>query len=290
MTERLNGRNGHNEGVLIVNPKDQVDVTKALREQVRRATDWEYAPVCDELNVWADRIQQRFYDCILYPDRPPLQPAIIGIRPMRHDSYLASYCLTHNQLGLRYEIDLNERHFRDVTGLDGVTKKTWVFGGLWGVLESLTHELGHHWQQEGGGKEPFRQGARETHNKEFRDKMESIGIHSNADGVHTAPADGAFAQLMKEYGVERPQMPEGPDINIEDWMKFFAEFFADYKPKGRSTLHKWSCERCGFSVNATTRKDISLICGDCKAETGDDIFFVRSERRRPNSHQLKPTE
>ena len=270
MTERLrvNGNgNGHETGVLIVNPKDQVQVTQALREQVRRATDWEFAPVCDELNTWVDRVQKRFYDPILYPDRPPLQPTIIGIRPMRHDSYLASYSLGRNQFGLRYETDFNQRHFRAVEdGQGGNRRMEWVYGGMWGLLESLTHEIGHHWQQEGGGREPYKIGARETHNKEFRDKMESIGIHCNAEGVHTAPADGDFAKLMREYGISRPEIPQQEEgMSFEDWMKFFAEFFKDYKPKGRSTLALWTCE-CEPPQRARVGKDIFLAeCPVCRS-------------------------
>lgn len=282
MTERLNGSNGHSEGVLIVNPLEQSSVTKALREQVKKAVDWEYQKPCDELNLWADRVKSRFFDCILYPGRLPLPDPVIGIEKMRHDT-LAGYRLNRNAQGLLYQITFNEVHFRDEEG-----KKVWAFGGTYGMVETLTHELAHLSQQNGGIPDPY-SGGSDTHNKSFCQFLEGIGLHPKpVSGVHYQQADGMFEKFMKEYGVAKPEMPEG-EFDM-DWFRAWAEFFKDYKPKGRSTLHKWACERCGFAVNATTRKDISLICGDCKAETGDDIFFVRSERRRPNSHQLKPTE
>ncbi len=283
MTERAIVSNGHNdngrEGVLIVNPLEQSQVTQALREQVKKAVDWEYQQPCDDLNLWADRVKDRFFDCIVYPDRPPLPDPVIGIEKMRHDT-LAAYKLNRNAQGLLYQITINERHFKDEND-----RKVWAFGGTYGLVETLTHELGHLWQQN-AGEHPYREGSN-THNKEFVDRMEAIGVHPKpVTGVHYRQADGMFEKFMKEYGIAKPEMPEG-DFDI-DWFRFFAEFFDGYKPRGKSTLHKWACPECGFAVNATTRKDINLICGDCKIETGDDIFFVRSERRRPNSHQLKP--
>lgn len=275
--------NGHHEGVLVVDSTDQTNAVRALRENVKNAVDWEYQEVCDRLNLWADRVKTRFFDCIVYPDRPPLPDPVIGIAPMRHNT-LAGYSLTRNPQGLLYEITFNQRHFKDEEG-----RRVWVYGGEYGMVETLTHELAHLWQQNGGGKEPFKQGAKETHNREFRDRLADIGLHCDAGGAHTAPADGAFEAFMREYGITKPEIPQ-EGVSFEDWMKWFAEFFKDYKPKGRSTLHKWSCPECGLSVNATTRKDISLICGECKAETGNDIFFVRSERRRKQSHQLKPKQ
>lgn len=186
---------------------------------------------------------------------------------MRHDT-LAAYKLNRNPQGLLYQITFNEKHFVDVDG-----QKTWAFGGTYGMVETLAHEMCHLWQQN-AGEHPYREGSN-THNKEFVDRMEAIGIHPKpVTGVHYQQADGLFEKFMKEYGVTKPDMPEG-DFDM-DWFRFWAEFFKDYKPKGRSTLHRWECPDCHLKLRVGVRGDIEVACMPCTRETGVTVLFKRS--------------
>jgi len=78
----------------------------------------------------------------------------------------------------------------------------WRFG-RWAQLETLLHEQVHLWPQN-FEEDPVKPG-KVYHNKEFVEKCESLGLHPMpAKGCHVAIADGIFAQLMGELGIERP--------------------------------------------------------------------------------------
>jgi hypothetical protein len=52
-------------------------------------------------------------------------------------------------------------------------------------------------------------------------------------GCRVAVADGVFAQLMGELGIELPAMPLTEEIKI-DWFKFLEDWLGK-EAKGRST-------------------------------------------------------
>lgn len=121
----------------------------------------------------------------------------------------------------------------------------WRFG-KWAQLETLLHEQVHLWQQN-FGEDPVRPG-RIYDNKEFVDKCESLGLHPMpGKGCHVAVADGVFAKLMGELGVDRPDdVPSMEGMKI-DWFKLI-EGEGGKERKGRSILKKWCCPECGMNV------------------------------------------
>lgn len=66
-------------------------------------------------------------------------------------------------------------------------------------------------------------------------------------GCYTHLADGTFAILMKEMGVEPPILGDNLDGLDIDWFKWFLDSLGKSR-KGTSTLHKWTCPECGLKV------------------------------------------
>jgi hypothetical protein len=261
-------------GVLIETANPQPEV----RRNAEIAKDWEFREPAQFLYRWAVLFKDELIDGVALLDRGRLPEPVISFDNMRHSSVLAGYRLKRNPQGLLDEIVFNTTHFEDTP--EG---KKWRFGE-WELLETLAHEL-LHLKQQNFGQHPV---SRNYHNSEFCDMAESIGLHPlPIYGCHYAPADGAFARLLTKHGIERPvkvEVPKGDKIN---WWELIP---GKERKEGRSSLYKWGCSRCGFAVNATTKKDIKIICGECKEETGEDIYFVRVERKRRNSNQSKPVE
>lgn len=104
----------------------------------------------------------------------------------------------------------------------------------------------HLWQQN-FGEDPVNPG-KVYHNKEFVEKCESLGLHPMpVKGCHVAVAVGVFAQLMGELGIERPETPPTMNALKIDWFKFLDDWF-EKAAKGKSTLKKWCCPKCGLNV------------------------------------------
>lgn len=244
-------------GVLINNPKDQSKVQPVITEYAERAQDWEYSEQVKFLNRWAGIFKERLLDPVAVPGKPALPDPVIGFEGMRVET-LAAYTLNRNNHGLLYEINFNTVHM-----LDGDNGKQWRYG-QWGVLETLLHEMIHLWQQN-AGEHPYKKGSN-THNAEFVAKAEHFGLHPMpVVGCHVKPADGLFAQIMKEYGIERPQgqreIPEGNDM---DWWKFFGDLFKA-PPKGRSSLTKWTCECEPPQIARIGKAEFFAECPKCRA-------------------------
>jgi hypothetical protein len=271
MAERLrvNGNgNGHEPGILIVDPTDQSAVQPVIRGHAEVAKDWEYAEQSKFLYRWAGILRDRLLDPIAIQDRKRLPDPVISFERMRIDT-LASYSLVRNPQGLLYEITMNARHILD--------NGQWRYGQR-AELETLLHEQVHLWQQN-FGDDPVKPG-KVYHNREFVDKCESLGLHPKlGEGYHTAPADGVFAKLMDEYGIPEAESIEAvpPDLEF-DWFKWLLKYLGGDQPKGKSTLSKWECPECKLSVRVGVRRDIRLLCGECEAKLGYEIPFVRSEK------------
>jgi hypothetical protein len=100
--------------------------------------------------------------------------------------------------------------------------------------------------------------GKSPHNKEFIKKAESLGLHPMPEiGCHTEVANGVFAQLMKELGIERP---EGvPTADNADWFKILIDLMGKGK-KGRSSLTKWTCGCQNVRVGT---KEFFATCDKC---------------------------
>jgi hypothetical protein len=90
--------------------------------------------------------------------------------------------------------------------------------------------------------------------------------------MHYKPADGAFHALLGRHGITLP--PEIVEVPKEDKRNYWLP---PQKEAGTSTLHKWECPECRFSVNATTKFDIKIHCGQC--EQTPPLLMVRAVRR-----------
>jgi hypothetical protein len=139
----------------------------------------------------------------------------------------------------------------------------------------LLHEYVHLWQQTVDfGQEPYKPGkSKVTHNKEWVEKCESLGLHVMPDiGCHVAVADEPFSILMKEWGVERPDDVPKDDRSM-DWFKFLIKLKGK-EVKGRSSLKKWTCPECGLNVRMGIVGDPMLRHHTCETAAGHPVFLI----------------
>ena len=266
-------------GVLleINNPQPEV------RKNAETAHDWEYADEAAYLYRIASIFKDRFLDPVLLTDRKRLPDPVISFNNLRNQNTLAAYTLARNPQGLLYEITMNTQHYVDKE-VDGKHEKAWSFG-RWAQLETLLHEQVHLWQQN-FGENPVRPG-RSHHNKEFVSKCEGIGLHPMPNiGCHTKLADGSFALVMKELGIEPPSFTEKPiDLSI-DWFKWFLDKQGKRR-KGQSSLKKWTCPECGLNVRIGIKYDPQLRHEPCEQKTGHTVYFVKNDGLRHTIYSSK---
>ena len=194
---------------------------------------------------------------------------IIAFENLRNKNTLAAFRLTRNPEGMKNEIIMNTGHYIDQDG-----KKVWEYG-RWAQLESLLHEQVHEWQQV-FGNDPV-QLKRVYHNKEFVEKCEGLGLHPKlGEGYHLKLADGPFALLMKELGIEPPNLEEKPDDTNIDWFKWLLDYFGKER-KGTSTLTKWECPVCGLKVRIGIKGNPEIVHDPCSVKNGEKVFFVRAD-------------
>lgn len=230
---------------------EDFDPKPAIKRNAETAKDWEFSDDAKYLYRMAVVFRDRLIDPIARIDRSQLPDPVISFDDLRNKKTLATYTLNRNAQGLLDEITFNTVHYVETqAGL------VWQYG-QWAQLETLLHEQIHLWQQR-VGKNPVRPG-RSHHNKEFIFKCESLGLHPKPDvGCHIAVADGTFAQLMLELGIERPDdVPRDKSKKI-DWFK-------PEKEKGKSTLKKWECG-CGQKVRVGKEDWPGAICNHCGTE------------------------
>lgn len=218
------------------------EAKEAIRRNVENGGSWQHQKLARQLYGWTDRFRERLIDPVIIPGKEGKLPGpVIGFDKFDY-RVLAYYRLGKNAFGLDDEIILNEKH---------------LARSLYSILETVLHEQVHLWQQR-KGEAPV---TRNYHNKEFVEKCESLGLHPRlGSGVHERMPDGAFAQLMAEYGIERPAaspffvVPEQERRNW--WQKPGKE------RKGRSTLEKWSCA-CGQNARIGAKSYLA-VCALCQ--------------------------
>ena len=106
------------------------------------------------------------------------------------------------------------------------------------------------------------------------DKCESLGLHPMpVRGCHVAVADGVFAQLMGELGIERPDdLPRMEGRKI-DWFRFLKDLEGKER-KGKSTLKKWCCPECGLKVRMGVAGDPLLRHHTCETAVSRPVFLI----------------
>ena len=252
---------------------EQINPQPEVRKNAEKAHDWEYADEAAYLYRMASLFKDRFLDPIHLTDRARLPDPVISFDNLRNYNTLAAYSLVRNPQGLLYEITMNTQQYKDKE-TDGKTQKQWFFG-RWAQLETLLHEQVHLWQQN-FGNDPVKPG-KPYHNKEFVEKCERLGLHPKlGSGCHTKLADGAFALLMEELGIEKPDMQKLMKNLSKDWFIAWLESQGK-KKKGKSSLKKWTCPVCGLNARMGI-KDNPLIRHDpCEQKTGLAVFFVQED-------------
>ncbi|MEO6476741.1 SprT-like domain-containing protein [Luteolibacter sp.] len=187
----------------------------------------------------------------------------------------------------RDEICLNPRHFLANTGdLE--------------LLQTLVHEQVHQWQTQFG-----KPSLRTYHNREWADKMLSVGLTPSGTGrpggmqtgQHMAdyPTEGgvfleiasgilAKSSLITWYkegvAIKRAQeyaaRPDGENDRAAP--PIVAAMAAALPPTGESepvrtpTKVAYQCQECGIKVWG--KPDLSLICGDCHAIDGQILHLI----------------
>lgn len=249
-------------GILI----ETSDPKPEIRKNAEIAKDWEYSEDAKYLYGMTVLFKDRFLDPVLLTDRRRLPDPVISFDNLRNIQTLAGYTLHRNPQGLLDEITFNTEHYEEADG-----QMVWRFG-RWAQLETLLHEQVHLWQQN-FGENPVKPG-KVHHNKEFVDKCESLGLHPMpVRGSHVAVADGVFAQLMKELGLERPDdVPRMSGLK-KDWFKFKKELEGK-DVKGKSTLKKWCCPECGMKVRMGIAGDPLLRHHTCETTLGRPVFLI----------------
>jgi hypothetical protein len=274
MTETIrNGGDVARRGKLVDVPNPQPEV----RKNAESASDWAYREEAVYLYGKAVLFIDRLVDPLHHLDRSRLPEPVIAFENLRNRNTLAAFRLTRSPEGLQNVIILNTEHYVDQDG-----KKVWEFG-RWAQLETLLHEQVHEWQQV-FGKDPVSL-KRVYHNKEFVEKCESLGLHPKpGEGYHLRLADGPFAILMKELGIEPPDLKDKPDELDIDWFKWLLDFLGKGK-KGTSTLTKWECPECGLKARIGIKGNPELVHDTCSEKLGRKVFLIRSDGL---THQMAP--
>jgi len=267
--------NTHNDKLV-----ESLDPQKEVQRNAETARDWLFTEEAKYLYRMAALFKDRFLDSILLTDRRRLPDPVISFENLRNQNTLAAYRLTRNPQGLLYEITMNTEQY-EVKEENGKKIVQWRFG-KWAQLETLLHEQVHLWQQN-FGKDPVKPG-KVYHNKEFVEKCESLGLHPMPGmGCHTKLADGSFALLMKELGIQPPDLSEKPEAMKKDWFKWYQETHGE-KRKGRSSLHRWVCPECGLNVRIGIKGNPEIRHSPCEKKTGREVFFMKSEDLTPNKN------
>ena len=244
-------------------PIEHFDPKPAIQKNAETAYDWEYTNEAKLLYGMAVLFKDRFLDPILHTDRGRLPDPVISFDDLRNKKTLAAYTLHRNPQGLLDEITFNTAHYEEKDD-----EMVWKYG-RWAQLETLLHEQVHLWQENFGEHE--HKSGRVAHDKEFVDKCESLGLHPlPVVGAHYAVADGVFAQLMEEFGIERPDDVPRAEKSKRDW-------FNPKPERGRSTLHRWECPDCGLAVRIGINRDPGLVHDSCSEKRGEKVFLVQHD-------------
>jgi len=139
------------------------------------------------------------------------------------------------------------------------------------VMQTVVHEMCHMWQHHFGEKK----GQRAYHNKEWGDKMESLGLMPSSTGQ---PGGKKTGQKMNDYPIEGGLFLEvcerliTPEYSLS-WRDRQIELSLlplpvvgtePVKPAGhgnKSNRIKYTCPGCG--VNVWGKPDLQIVCVHC---------------------------
>jgi hypothetical protein len=259
---------------------EQFDVKPAIKKHEETA-EWEYQEEAIFWNEVAQKMNERFFNGLLYPDGKQVPAPVIAFEDLRNKNTIAQYDLLPDEYGIVGKITFNAAHYKDIVDEKGKLAKEWE-RGRYSQGETLLHEYVHLWQQIGRGKDPYKwlKHRKETHNKEWHEKARSFGLNPEGPaGIHTkvATPGSPIDILLREIGISPPfgasGKPEDDKQNWADWVLFKNK----ERPRGRSTLHKWVCPDCGLSARIGIKGDPMLVHDVCSEIKGEKVFLVNHD-------------
>ena len=158
----------------------QGTVEADTRSETNRILAWLYP--------WDELLDHELINPIL-TDKPPLPRLVCAIEDLGVRTS-GTYHLGLNPVGLEDQITLNIRYVQPSRP-------------EYAVLETVAHEK-LHLKQQHQEKHPYRGGSN-THNREFVDMAESIGLHpAPVMGWHLRPASDPFKSVLERFGIGQP--------------------------------------------------------------------------------------
>jgi predicted SprT family Zn-dependent metalloprotease len=180
------------------------------------------------------------------------------------------FCRNSDRKTTSDEIALNPEYF----STDGQDERQ--------VIQTLVHEMVHLWQHHFG--EP---GRRSYHNKNWSEKMMSVGLMPSSTGkeggnvtgehmsdyvIESAPFAKAYKNLIKsgfvlDWVESRPPQKRSltelvGEGSLLDQAGNNEAGETPPNPADRSNRLKYSCPKC--SLNAWAKPGANLVCGDCE--------------------------
>ena len=230
------------EGIALTDRRTAERAKTAIQKTVEGDTQ----SLTNRLRAWCykwDEILDRELINPILTDKPPLPRPVYAIEDLGVRTY-GSYHLGLNAVGLEDQITLN---FSFVQPLRPE----------YSVLETIAHEK-IHLKQQHQGEHPYKGGSN-THNTEFINMTESIGLHpAPVFGYHLRPATEPFKTVLERFGVCPPKAEP-----VEKSEK--RNYWTVSKTSGRSTLTKWVCECDPPQIARVGRQNFEATCVHCSS-------------------------
>jgi SprT-like family len=124
------------------------------------------------------------------------------------------------------------------------------------VVSTVVHEMTHHWQQICGHppKRPY-------HNREWANKMESIGLMPSNTGLAGGKRTGSsVSHYIIDSGPFQVAFEKMPREYLLPWLSL--EQTPAEKPKKDPSKTRYTCPACG--INTWGKPDLNLLCIDCQ--------------------------
>lgn len=128
------------------------------------------------------------------------------------------------------------------------------------ILSTLVHEMCHVWQAEKGKKKS----KKGYHNKEWGNKMESVGLIPSSTGKVGGKKTGqSMSHYIDDTGKFKTAVSEFLDQTTKEWSIAWGSLKPERKPKceGNKAKIKYSCPGCSLSLWG--KPGVRAICGDC---------------------------
>jgi predicted SprT family Zn-dependent metalloprotease len=123
--------------------------------------------------------------------------------------------------------------------------------------QTLVHEMCHKWQHQFGKPTPG------YHNKEFAEKMKSVGLMPSHNGQ---PGGKEIGKKMADYSIEGGVFEKAfSEIPEEMLLPFIAHPDEEKKKKSKKKNKvKYTCPMC--NANAWGKRGLLIHCGECSTE------------------------